>query len=187
MVEQLDEIALQFLTSKNIGATTATPQQISDAQAYSSCYTWYLTKQQVLPNTADLAASIFVQKYALHDANGMCLEKTPEDMWNRIATVLAQEELDTNPHTTKSFEDWFIIFREALDNWKYSPQGSGLYSLGNPYVKASASNCFLTTSPKDSLESIFDTAKMMARIFLFMSGSRQSSLRLSPGKVDQPG
>ena len=170
MVATLDEIALRYLNDKHIAIETITAQQLSDAKAYSACYTWYIEKQLVLPNTADLAASIFVQKYALHDSEGTCLENTPEMMWDRIANVLAGEELATNPTSEKTRQQWFDIFRCALENWKYTPQGSGLYSLGNPFVKASASNCFVIPSPTDSLESIFDTAKNMSKIFAARGG-----------------
>ena len=67
-----------------------------------------------------------------------------------------------------------------LDGWKYSPQGSGLFALGNPYVKASSSNCFTLPPPEDNLESIFDTAKNMARIFAFRGGEGHDISGLRP-------
>ena len=169
MIETLNKASLQYLENKYISLETATPQQLSDAEAYGACFDWYIEKRHVLPNTADLASNIFVQKYALHDNDGICLEKTPEDMWNRIAKALAEEEVITNP-TNPDFNYWFKVFRQLLENWKYTPQGSGLYVLGNTYVKASASNCFVVSTPEDNLESIFDTAKMMARIYAARGG-----------------
>ncbi len=179
MAERLNEQSLQYLINKNIDIETATEAQISDAKAYETCYNWYIEKQKVLPNTADIASSIFIQKYALHDNNGICLEQTPEDLWNRIANVLADEEVVTNP-TNKDREFWFKQFRDILTNWKYTPQGSGLYALGNPYVKASASNCFVVDSPSDSLESIFNTARDMARIYAARGGVGTNLTNLRP-------
>jgi len=179
MTDLLNKEALQYLVSKNISPESASEAQLSDAKAYSNCYNWYIETQKVLPNTADLASSIFVQKYALHNTVGICLEQTPEMMWDRIANVLADEEIATNlVNTDRSY--WFKQFREILTNWKYSPQGSGLYALGNPYVKASASNCFVVNSPSDSLESIFDTAKDMARIYAARGGCGTNISNLRP-------
>ena len=170
MMQEMTTEVVRYLENKVGKIETATEAQLSDALCYGECYNWYINKQKVLPNTADLAASIFIQKYALHDQQGICIESTPEMMWDRIATVLAKEEMDTNPNTTGDFDSWFRVFRRILENWKYTPQGSGLYSLGNPYVKASASNCFVVPSPQDNLESIFDAAKNMARIYAARGG-----------------
>ncbi len=160
---------ITYLEGKRLTPETATPQQLSDAKAYEACYNWYISRQKVQPSVAELAAHTFIQKYALHDASGFCMEDNPEAMWIRIADVLAGEEVKTNPNN-KDRAYWFNEFASILVDFKYSPQGSGLYSLGNSSVKASASNCFVVPSPSDSLESIFDTAKFMARIYAARGG-----------------
>jgi ribonucleoside-diphosphate reductase alpha chain len=180
MPEALNDEALQYLLNKNVAVETATAAQLSDAVAYGDCYKWYIENQKVMPNTADLASAIFIQKYALHDNSGICLEQTPEDMWDRIAKVLAEEEVKTNPDISKTYDFWFTQFRDILTNWKYTPQGSGLYSLGNPYVKASASNCFILEKISDNLDSIFDTAKNMAKIYAARGGCGINLSNLRP-------
>lgn len=159
-----------YLSSKGLFIDTLTPQQLSEARAYETCYNWYVENQKVSADTADIASTVFIQKYALHNNEGICLENTPEDMWDRVANVLADEEIKTNTTSSVSRDSWYKLFRNILTNFKYTPQGSGLYSLGNPYVKSSASNCFVVPSPDDSLESIFDTAKSMARIYAARGG-----------------
>lgn len=154
---------------KDKGLTAPTQQQLSKANSYASCYIWYLSHMKVTESNAAIASDVWVNKYALCDASGNCLEHTPEDTWDREATALANEEIRTNP-TNKDFDHWHGVFLSALTDWKYSPQGSGMYALGNPYVKASVSNCFVAPSPQDSLESIFDTARYMARTYASRGG-----------------
>ncbi len=178
----LSEQAVSFLTSIGTSEELASSAQKSDAISYSTCYNWYIDVQKVLPDNAALASKIWVQKYALHDENGICLEKTPEDMWDRIAEVLADMEVSTNP-INKDFSFWKNYFREGLNNFSYSPQGSGLYSLGNPYVRASSSNCFVLPPPTDSLEGIFETAKNTAKIYAARGGVGFSLSKLRPKKA----
>lgn len=184
MSEQpLSEQAINFLTSLGLTESTATESQLSDANAYSSCYDWYVSDQKTLPDNAALAAKVWVQKYALHDTNNICLEKNPEDTWDRIANTLADNELKTNLKSTKSREYWVDYFKKGLKNFAYSPQGSGLYSLGNPYVKASSSNCFVLPPPNDSLDGIFETAKNTAKIYAARGGVGFSISSLRPKKA----
>lgn len=161
-----------------------TPSQLSEAKAYAATYEWYITNQKVLPNNAGLAAKIFVQKYALHSDTGECIEMTPPEMWDRLAKVLAEMELATTANTemsvSKTYDNYFTYFRTNLENWSYSPQGSGLYSLGNPYVKASSSNCFVLSPPEDNLEGIADTAKHMMQIFAARGGVGFDISKLRP-------
>ena len=171
--------AIEFLESNNLTEETATEAQLSNAIAYQTCCDWYITNQKVLPENAALASKIWVNKYALHDSENICLEKTPEDMWDRIAETLAGVEVLGNP-TNKDARYWTKYFREILTDFKYSPQGSGLYSLGNTYVKASSSNCFVLAPPTDSLEAIFDTAKSMAKIYAARGGVGFDISKLRP-------
>lgn len=181
----LTEQALTFLNSLGVPPEVASPAQLSDAMSYSTCYDWYIEKQKVLPENAALASKVFVQKYALHNSEGICLEKTPEDMWDRIATVLAEVEMQTvsKPTITRTLEDWKTYFRNGLKDYAYSPQGSGLYSLGNPYVKASSSNCFVLPPPEDSLNGIFETGANSAKIYAARGGVGFALSKLRPKKA----
>ena len=177
----LPEQAIIFLTSIGVTEETASAPQLSDANSYSTCYDWYIKIQKVLPENAALASKVFIQKYALHDENGICLEETPWYMWDRIAKVLAEIEVKTNKNNDLAF--WFKYFRDGLEDYAYSPQGSGLYSLGNPYVRASSSNCFVLPPPTDSLDGIFETAKNTAKIYAARGGVGFSLSKLRPRKA----
>ena len=169
MPSTLSEQAITYLTSIGVVPKLATLTQLSIATAYSTCYHWYINNQKVLPENAALASKIWVQKYCLVDENGLCLEKTPEDMWDRIATVLADVEVSTNL-INKDFSYWKGIFYEALKNFKAVPGGSALSVLGNTYMNSSASNCFVVGT-EDSLEGIMKTAAEMARLQSYRGGT----------------
>ena len=166
-----DSPAKKYLEGKQVTAATASTAVLSDANAFESAYNWYLNSQEVTPENAFIASKIWVDKYALHDSDGICLESSPVDMWDRIANVLSEVEVKTNPTTSAASNgDWFDYFRQGLEDYTYSPQGSGLYSLGNTYVNASSSNCFVLPPPEDNLESIADTAKHMMQIYAARGG-----------------
>jgi ribonucleoside-diphosphate reductase alpha chain len=151
-----------YLKSKGLTPKTASKSKLSDAEAYAACYTWYTDVMKVLVENASLAARIWVDKYALHNKEGICLEMTPPDMWRRIAHSLAMVEDPTEGEVWRKFYSEFCALQEGF---AFTGQGSVLYSVGNPYINSSASNCFLTTSPEDSIEGIFGAAGRMARIF----------------------
>ena len=100
----------------------------------------------------DLAAQVWVSKYALKDSFGNIYETTPEDMHNRIAAELARIESNyPNPLSHKE------IF-ELLDHFRYViPQGGPMTGIGNNLQVASLSNCFVIghKNPADSYGGIF--------------------------------
>lgn len=95
----------------------------------------------------ELAARVWVNKYAMKDSYGSIYEKSPADMHWRIANELARvEKKYPNPLTS---EELFKL----LDKFKYIvPQGSPMTGIGNNYQVASLSNCFVigVEGPGDS-------------------------------------
>ncbi|ADY52055.1 ribonucleoside-diphosphate reductase, adenosylcobalamin-dependent [Pseudopedobacter saltans DSM 12145] len=93
----------------------------------------------------DLAARVWVNKYALKDSSGNLYEKTPDDMHRRIASEIARiESKYPNP---LSESDVF----ELIKNFKYIiPQGSPMTGIGNPFQIASLSNCFVIGNDGES-------------------------------------
>ncbi|MBK6274933.1 MAG: adenosylcobalamin-dependent ribonucleoside-diphosphate reductase [Saprospirales bacterium] len=89
-------------------------------------------------NGDDLAARVWLNKYALKDSLGNIFEKTPDDMHHRIAGEIARIELTyPNPLSEETIFD-------LIKNFKYIiPQGSPMTGIGNPYQIASLSNCFV--------------------------------------------
>lgn len=86
----------------------------------------------------ELAARVWVNKYALKDSYGVIYEKTPDDMHRRLAREIARIEARyPNPMTEE--EVYFLIkdFRYII------PQGGPMTGIGNPHQVASLSNCFV--------------------------------------------
>ncbi|AVM56362.1 adenosylcobalamin-dependent ribonucleoside-diphosphate reductase [Bacteroides heparinolyticus] len=100
----------------------------------------------------ELAARVWVNKYAVKDSFGNIYEKSPEDMHWRIANEVARIEAKyPNP---LSSEELFNL----LDRFKYIvPQGSPMTGIGNNYQVASLSNCFVigVDGEADSYGAIF--------------------------------
>lgn len=86
----------------------------------------------------DLAARVWINKYALKDSAGNLFEKSPNDMHMRIAKELARiEKRYANPLTEAEVFDLIKDFKYIV------PQGSPMAGIGNPYQIASLSNCFV--------------------------------------------
>ncbi|NMB49726.1 MAG: ribonucleoside-diphosphate reductase, adenosylcobalamin-dependent, partial [Bacteroidales bacterium] len=86
----------------------------------------------------ELAAKVWVNKYALKNSEGKIYEKSPEDMHRRLAREIARvEKKYPNPLTENELFDLFDHFRYII------PQGSPMTGIGNDYQIASLSNCFV--------------------------------------------
>ncbi|MFO7616684.1 MAG: adenosylcobalamin-dependent ribonucleoside-diphosphate reductase [Bacteroidales bacterium] len=86
----------------------------------------------------ELAATVWVNKYALKDSHGNLYELTPDDMHRRLAREIARiEKRYPNPLT----EDQVY---EVLKDFSYIiPQGGPMSGIGNPFQISSLSNCFV--------------------------------------------
>lgn len=107
----------------------------------------------------ELAASVFINKYALRDNDGRLLEATPHDMHRRLAKEFARIEAKyPNPMSEDEIFELFKEFRRVV------PQGSPMSALGNPYKLQSASNCFVIPAPSDSYGGLLFTDQQEAQI-----------------------
>ncbi len=89
-------------------------------------------------NGDDLAARVWISKYALKDSKGNLYEKTPDDMHWRIAKEIARiEQKYPNPLTEQQVFDFIKGFTYIV------PQGSPMAGIGNPFQVGSLSNCFV--------------------------------------------
>ena len=86
----------------------------------------------------ELAARVWVNKYAVKDSFGNIFEKCPTDMHWRIANEVAR--IESKYKNGMSPDELFGL----LDHFKYIvPQGSPMTGIGNEYQVASLSNCFV--------------------------------------------
>ena len=86
----------------------------------------------------ELAARVWVNKYAVKDSFGNIFEKSPEDMHWRIANEVTRIEAKYKNGLNAQ------QLYELLDHFKYIvPQGSPMTGIGNDFQVASLSNCFV--------------------------------------------
>ncbi len=125
----------------------------------------------------ELAATTWVNKYALRNAEGQLVERTPADMHRRMAREFARIEA-RQPALTSDRRALLSAYgrdRRALDEdaifrlfdgfRDIVPQGSVMASLGDPYRLASLSNCVVIPSPLDSYGGIFHNDQQLAQLF----------------------
>ncbi len=100
----------------------------------------------------ELAATVWVSKYALKDSFGNIYESSPRQMHERIAAEI--ERIERKYPNPMSRDEAF----ELLDHFRYViPQGGPMTGIGNHLQAASLSNCFVIghKHPADSYGGIF--------------------------------
>ncbi len=102
----------------------------------------------------ELAARVWVNKYALKDSHGNIFEGDPNEMHRRLAKEIHRIELKYPDALSE--EKLFNL----LKNFKYIvPQGGPMTGIGNDFQVASLSNCFVIgeDKPADSYGGIMKT------------------------------
>ncbi|MEM6628276.1 MAG: adenosylcobalamin-dependent ribonucleoside-diphosphate reductase [Bacteroidota bacterium] len=106
------------------------------------------TFEEVLPHAVayfkgdELAANVWINKYAMKDSYGNIFDRTPDDMHKRITKeILRIENKYPNPFSEKEIY-------EALKDFRYIiPQGGPMSGIGNDFQIISLSNCFVIGQP----------------------------------------
>ncbi len=121
---------------------------------------------------------VFLDRYALKDKKGNPIEKTPDEMWRRVAKGVSQAEKKSE--RTK----WEKKFYEAMQDFKFVPGGRILAGAGTGY-QVTFYNCFVLPSPKDSRDGILENLKHMTEIMARGGGAgiNLSSLRPRGARV----
>ena len=134
-------------------------------------------------NGDDLAANVFLSKYAIKDENGVYEELTPDDMHRRLAHEFARIEEKFGGPNQLSEDEIYNLFKE----FKYIvPGGSVMSGLGNKNVHGSLSNCFVIGQPEDSYGSIMLYRDYQVEVMKRRGGAGVdiSKLRPSDSKVN---
>ncbi|MCZ2278492.1 MAG: adenosylcobalamin-dependent ribonucleoside-diphosphate reductase [Bacteroidia bacterium] len=127
-------------------------------------------------NGDELAATTWMNKYALKDSTGKFFELTPSDMHRRMAKEFARIEKNypVKPEEAENYSEYGKMrtplteerIYELFDGFRYVvPQGSVMASLGNNMVLASLSNCVVLPEIYDSYGGIFYTDQQLAQLF----------------------
>lgn len=137
-----------------------------------------LAKTKDYFNGDELAASVWINKYAMKDSFGNLYECTPVDMHRRLAREFARIE---NKYPNPMTED--EIF-ELLDHFKYVvPQGGPMTGIGNDYQIASLSNCFVIghKNPADSYGGIMRIDEEQVQLMKRRGGVGHDLSHIRPG------
>ncbi|MEK7718496.1 MAG: adenosylcobalamin-dependent ribonucleoside-diphosphate reductase [Bacteroidota bacterium] len=93
----------------------------------------------------ELAARVWVNKYALKDSYGNLYELTPDDLHHRLSSEIARiEKKYPNPLSEKELFELFEGFKYIV------PQGGPMTGIGNDFQTGSLSNCFVVGNGADS-------------------------------------
>lgn len=126
-------------------------------------------------NGDELAATVFVDKYALRDEDGIVLEATPDELHERLAKEFARiESKYPNPLSKEE------IFELMSDFEKVVPQGSPMAGIGNSSQLMSVSNCFVVGSPEDSYGGILKSDQELAQIYKRRGGGGMDISTIRP-------
>lgn len=100
---------------------------------------------------------VFIDRYSLKDEEGNPTEKTPREMWRRVARGVAGVEKKA------AREHWEKKFYDVMSDFKFVPGGRILSGAGTGY-QVTYFNCFVIPSPKDSREGILESLKQLVEI-----------------------
>ena len=116
---------------------------------------------------------VFLDRYSLKDNKGNPTEKTPDEMWRRVAKGVAKGE---KPQDRKKWEEKFYA---AMQDFKLVPGGRILASAGTGF-DVTFYNCFVLPSPGDSRDGILDNLKSMIEIMARGGGAGNNLSSLRP-------
>ncbi|HKK77427.1 MAG TPA: adenosylcobalamin-dependent ribonucleoside-diphosphate reductase [Saprospiraceae bacterium] len=123
----------------------------------------------------ELAANVWLNKYALKDSFGNLYERTPDDMHRRIAKEIARVEAKyPKPY---SEEEIYAVLKE----FKYIvPQGSPMAGIGNNFQVSSLSNCFVIGNGADSYGGIIRSDEEQVQLMKRRGGVGQDLSHIRP-------
>lgn len=125
------------------------------------CYTYEEAKKAARRyfHNDELAASVWINKYALKDSQGNLYERTPDEMHRRIAREIARiESRYENPLNENQIYELLKDFRYLV------PQGGPMAGIGNDLQISSLSNCFVIGNEADSYGGVMKTDEEQAQL-----------------------
>ncbi|HEX8931964.1 MAG TPA: ribonucleotide reductase N-terminal alpha domain-containing protein, partial [Patescibacteria group bacterium] len=107
---------------------------------------------------------VFLDRYSLKDEQGNPLEKTPEEMWRRVARAIAGVEKKA---TDK--KKWEEKFYGVMEDFKFLP-GGRIFSGAGTGFDVTYFNCFVIPNPPDSRQGIMENLTQMIEIMAHGGG-----------------
>jgi ribonucleoside-diphosphate reductase alpha chain len=108
-----------------------------------------------------LRAALFLERYALTDRFGRPTEKTPREMWSRVAKAVSAAEIGQ-----KERRVWRSRFTWLLKNFRFIPGGRIMYGAGR-FGNITLLSDYVTPIKDDSIEAVFECIKEMALTFKY--------------------
>jgi len=121
---------------------------------------------------------VFLDRYSLKDKAGKPMEKTPDEMWKRVAKGIAGVE------KPKNRKKWEKKFNDLMQDFKFLPGGRILAGAGTGF-DVTYYNCFVIPNPPDSRGGIMANLTQMIEIMAHGGGVglNLSSLRPRGSRV----
>src|SRR5258708_3443909 len=116
---------------------------------------------------------VFVDRYSLKDRDGKPLEKTPDEMWRRVARGIARVEKPSKR------AKWEKEFYNVMKDFKFLPGGRILAGAGTGF-DVTYYNCFVIPNPPDSRGGIMQNLSQMIEIMARGGGVGLNLSRLRP-------
>lgn len=145
---------VKFVDAVDAEVTVAAPSPVTDLSQETVEYF----------HGDDLPARVFHDKYAMRDPAGRVIERTPVEMWRRIARELASVEA-----TAEKRAQWEAQFYWLLEDFRFIPGGRIMHGAGNP-KRVTLLNCYVIPVKDDSIEAIFEWMKEAARTYSLGGG-----------------
>jgi ribonucleoside-diphosphate reductase alpha chain len=113
-------------------------RELSQAKRKSYSYEEAFEASKAYFNGDELAANVWINKYALKDSNGNIFESNPDQMHHRLASEIARIE-NKYPNPLSEEEVYAVLkdFKHIV------PQGGPMTGIGNNMQVSSLSNCFV--------------------------------------------
>lgn len=123
-----------------------------------------------------LAATTWVNKYAMRNESGELLESNPKMMHDRIINEILriESEYPDSKLTREELEEYFYGFKYLI------PGGSSMSGIGNKYKHTSLSNCFVIEPPCDSYGGIFKADQELVQLMKRRGGVGTDLSNLRP-------
>ena len=138
--------------------TPLEPTQNTPPNTYT--YEEAIAESTVYFRGQELAAKVWIDKYALRNNKGELLESNPDQMHRRIAKELARIE---KGKFIQPYDEEFI-YSYLKEFSRIIPQGSMLYGIGNYEQYSTLSNCYVLSTLLDSYGSIHQTDEEISQI-----------------------
>ena len=113
----------------------------------------------------ELAQKIYKEKYFIKDLDNKTIEKTPEDVFKRLAAFIAT----TEQGKAKQYK-WAEKFYNELFEGRFVAGGRVLAGAGDIYRIKTLANCFVTKIKSDDIDSIYKAAFECARTYSYGGG-----------------